>query len=183
VTPIRTPNANVVAERVIGMLCRECLDHLIALNERHLLQVLREYVGHCNRKRPHRALARDSPDGRSHRLFPGQLWSSADQCSEASTMSTNGRFEFCSPTPATARATTSASHTSPCTTVRPEIPRPNFAAFRTNAVTRSPRWRHCSTRCGQSPPSRRISGPSARSALYRSLHSRLVHPTAWVPLL
>ena len=65
VSPIRAPNANAVAERVIGTLRRECLDHMIVLNERHLLQVLREYVEHYNRKRPHRSLALDSPDGRS----------------------------------------------------------------------------------------------------------------------
>jgi len=44
VTPLRASNANAVAERVIGTLRRECLDHMIVLNERHLLQVLREYV-------------------------------------------------------------------------------------------------------------------------------------------
>jgi Integrase core domain len=52
VTPIHAPNANAVAERVIGTLRRECLDHMIVLNERHLLQVLREYVEHYNSKRP-----------------------------------------------------------------------------------------------------------------------------------
>jgi transposase InsO family protein len=45
VTPIRVPNANPVAERVIGTLRRECLDHLIVLHECHLLNVLHEYVG------------------------------------------------------------------------------------------------------------------------------------------
>jgi putative transposase len=70
VTPIRAPNANAVAERVIGTLRRECLDHLIVLNERHLLQVLREYVEHYNTKRPHRSLALDSPDGRPQPLIP-----------------------------------------------------------------------------------------------------------------
>jgi transposase InsO family protein len=70
VTPIRAPNANAVAERVIGTLRRECLDHLIVLNERHLLNVLHEYVEHYNSKRPHRALALDSPDGRSPPPIP-----------------------------------------------------------------------------------------------------------------
>ncbi len=65
VTPVHAPNANAVGEQVIGTLRRECLDHLIVLNERHLLQVLHEYVEHYNRKRPHRSLALDSPDGRS----------------------------------------------------------------------------------------------------------------------
>jgi putative transposase len=46
------------------------LDHLIVLNERHLQQVLREYVEHYNRKRPHRSLALDSPDGRSPTAIP-----------------------------------------------------------------------------------------------------------------
>jgi transposase InsO family protein len=63
-TPVHAPNANAVAERVIGTLRRECLDHVIVLNERHLLHVLREYVKHYNAKRPHRSLALDSPDGR-----------------------------------------------------------------------------------------------------------------------
>jgi putative transposase len=70
VTPIRAPNANAVAERVIGTLRRECLDHMIVLNERHLLRLLREYVEHYNRKRPHRSLALDSPDGRAPQPIP-----------------------------------------------------------------------------------------------------------------
>ena len=63
-TPVRAPNANAVAERVIGTIRRECLDHLIILNERHLRRVLGVYVEHYNRRRPHRTLALDSPDGR-----------------------------------------------------------------------------------------------------------------------
>ena len=35
-TAVRTPQANAIAERVVGTLRRECLDHLIIVNERHL---------------------------------------------------------------------------------------------------------------------------------------------------
>jgi len=41
-TPVRSPRANAVAERVIGTLRRECLDHMIILDEHHLLSVLHE---------------------------------------------------------------------------------------------------------------------------------------------
>ena len=64
-TPVRAPNANAIAERVIGTLRRECLDHVIAVNERHRRRVLGEYVQHYNAMRPHRSLSLDSPEGRS----------------------------------------------------------------------------------------------------------------------
>ena len=63
-TPLRAPNANAIAERVIGTLRRECLDHVIAVNERQRRRVLGEYVQHYNAMRPHRSLALDSPEGR-----------------------------------------------------------------------------------------------------------------------
>ena len=71
-TPVRAPNANAIAERVIGTLRRECLDHLIVINERHLRRVLVEYVEHYNMMRPHRSLGLDAPAGRlpTHH-FPG----------------------------------------------------------------------------------------------------------------
>ena len=47
-TAVRAPQANAIAERVVGTLRRECLDHLIIVNERHLRLVLREYVAHYN---------------------------------------------------------------------------------------------------------------------------------------
>ena len=43
-TPIATPQANAIAERVVGTLRRECLNHVIVVNERHLRRVLREFV-------------------------------------------------------------------------------------------------------------------------------------------
>jgi putative transposase len=69
-TPVHAPNANAVAERVIGTLRRECLDHLIVLNERHLSRLLREYVAHYNAKRPHRTLSLHSPHGRDPQAKP-----------------------------------------------------------------------------------------------------------------
>jgi transposase InsO family protein len=60
-SPVRAPRATAVAERVIGTLRRECLDHVIVLSERHLRSVLREYVASSNAHRPHRALGRETP--------------------------------------------------------------------------------------------------------------------------
>jgi len=62
-TPIRAPKANAIAERVIGTIRRECLDHLIVLNERHLRRVLREYLAYYNAVRPHQSLANQPPAG------------------------------------------------------------------------------------------------------------------------
>ena len=62
-TPVRAPQANAIAERCIGTVRRECLDHLIVINERHLRAVLREDVAYYNRNRPHRSLGLEPPDG------------------------------------------------------------------------------------------------------------------------
>jgi transposase InsO family protein len=56
-TPVRSPRANAYAERWVGTMIRtECLDWLLVLGHRHLERVLREYVGHYNRQRPHRGI-------------------------------------------------------------------------------------------------------------------------------
>ena len=62
-TPIRAPRANAIAERFIGTLRRECLDHLLITGSRHLDVVLREYVQHFNAHRPHRSLDQRPPAG------------------------------------------------------------------------------------------------------------------------
>jgi putative transposase len=59
--PARAPRANAVAERVIGTLRRECLDHLIVLSERHLCTVLAEFIRYYNCNRPHRTLRLQTP--------------------------------------------------------------------------------------------------------------------------
>ena len=60
-TPIRAPRANAVAERMVETFRRECLDHLIILNEGHLQSVLGEFVAYYNRDRPHRTLRLETP--------------------------------------------------------------------------------------------------------------------------
>jgi transposase InsO family protein len=61
-TPVRAPKANAIAERFVRTVRSECLDWLLILNRRHLEGVLRVYVDHYNRERPHRALELRPPD-------------------------------------------------------------------------------------------------------------------------
>ena len=61
-TPVRAPKANAIAERFVRTVRSECLDWLLILNRRHLESVLRVYVDHYNRERPHRALELRPPD-------------------------------------------------------------------------------------------------------------------------
>ncbi len=56
-----SPWQNPICERVIGTLRRECLDHMIILNEKHLRAVLDEFVEYYNESRTHMSLNKDSP--------------------------------------------------------------------------------------------------------------------------
>jgi transposase InsO family protein len=58
----RTPRMNAVCERVIGTLRRELLDRTLILGERDLAMVLREYLVHYNRHRPHQSWQQRPPD-------------------------------------------------------------------------------------------------------------------------
>jgi len=60
-SPVRAPRANAVAERVIGTLRRECLDHVIPVDERHLGTILTEYAHYYDTERPHRTLRLEPP--------------------------------------------------------------------------------------------------------------------------
>ena len=61
-TAPRSPWQNPFCERVIGTLLRECLGHMIILNEKHLYDVLHEYIfDYYNVSRTHISLDKDSP--------------------------------------------------------------------------------------------------------------------------
>jgi transposase InsO family protein len=60
-SPPQAPRANAICERVIGTLRRELLNRLLIVNERHLRQVLTEYLRHYNTTRPHRSLGQLTP--------------------------------------------------------------------------------------------------------------------------
>lgn len=61
----RCPQQNAYAERVIGSIRRECLDHLIIFSETQLRRVLATYAEYYNGTRTHLALAKDTPWGRA----------------------------------------------------------------------------------------------------------------------
>ena len=64
-TSYRSPWQNGVAERFVGTVRRELLDHVIVLNERHLRRLLDSFIGYYHLDRPHLALDKDSPRGRA----------------------------------------------------------------------------------------------------------------------
>ena len=59
-----SPWQNAFAERLIGSIRRECLDHVIVLGEMHLRRVLKSYADYYNSFRTHRSLKKDAPVSR-----------------------------------------------------------------------------------------------------------------------
>jgi transposase InsO family protein len=76
-TAARSPWQNGHAERLIGSIRREYLDHVVVFGEAHLRRILAAYSGYYNELRPHLSLERDSPAiGRSNSsasLAPGRF--------------------------------------------------------------------------------------------------------------
>src|SRR6202043_2305913 len=60
-----SPWQNGFAERLIGSIRRECVDHVIVLGEAHLRRILKSYSDYYNRFRTHRSLNKDAPVSRS----------------------------------------------------------------------------------------------------------------------
>jgi putative transposase len=63
-TAKRSPWQNPYVERLIGSIRRECLDHVIILDGRHLKRVLKEYVDYYHQSRTHLGLEKDCPETR-----------------------------------------------------------------------------------------------------------------------
>jgi putative transposase len=63
-TNVQAPWQNGIAERWIGSCRRDILDHVIALNETHLLRLIRDYVKYHHEDRIHDSLAKDTPNRR-----------------------------------------------------------------------------------------------------------------------
>ena len=59
-----SPWQNGFAERLIGSIRRECLDHVVIWGETHLRRILKSYAGYHNEIRTHRSLDKDTPVSR-----------------------------------------------------------------------------------------------------------------------
>jgi putative transposase len=59
-----SPWQNAFAERLIGSIRRECLDHVVVFGERHLRRLLTAYFAYYHQARTHLSLDKDAPDGR-----------------------------------------------------------------------------------------------------------------------
>jgi putative transposase len=64
-TAPQSPWQNPFAERLIGSIRRECLNHVLVLGERHLYRILTRYSGYYHQARTHLALDKDAPDFRT----------------------------------------------------------------------------------------------------------------------
>ena len=61
-TPYRTRRANGICERFMGSLRRECLDHLLLHDGKHVQRVVREYTAYYNQERPHQGIGQRIPN-------------------------------------------------------------------------------------------------------------------------
>jgi transposase InsO family protein len=78
-----SPWQNGFAERLIGSIRRECVDHIVVLGETHLRRVLKSYARYYNEMRTHRSLDKDAPisrpvqRGRQHHVICSPRWTAS----------------------------------------------------------------------------------------------------------
>ncbi len=92
-TPVRAPQANAYAERFVRIIRTECLDYLLILGSRHLERVLRIYIQHYNRERPHRGLTLQPPQAPQLKLPTGGDVQRRDHLGGPCTTTTEPRHE------------------------------------------------------------------------------------------
>jgi Integrase core domain len=92
-TPVRAPQANAYAERFVRTVGTECLDWLLTVGRRHLEHVLRIYIQHYDRERPHRGLALQPPKAPKLRLPTGRDVQRRDRLAASCTSTTEPRHE------------------------------------------------------------------------------------------
>jgi len=74
VTSPRSPWQDAYVERLIGTIRRECLDHVIVVDERHLKRILATYFRYYHDWLTHQALGMDCPEGRAvHAVDRGRV--------------------------------------------------------------------------------------------------------------
>jgi transposase InsO family protein len=64
-TAAQSPWQNPYAERLVGSVRRECVDHVIVLGERHLRRILKSYLAYYHQSRTHLSLGKDPPEPRA----------------------------------------------------------------------------------------------------------------------
>ena len=79
IRPVRTsfesPWQNGVAECWVGSCRRDLLDHIVAVNERHLKRLLSEYIRYYHEDRTHLGLGKGTPNGRIRSAASGRVLS------------------------------------------------------------------------------------------------------------
>jgi putative transposase len=86
----RSPWQNCYAERMIGSIRRECLNHVIVINEWHLRRILKSYFSYYHRSRTHLSLDKDAPESSGSTGWPDHSNSGGRRI--ASSLRTPGRI-------------------------------------------------------------------------------------------
>jgi transposase InsO family protein len=69
-SPVRTPKANAICERIIGSLKRECLDHMLIWHRSQVHRLVKQYVAYYNLARPHQGIQPRIPERLAHYQRP-----------------------------------------------------------------------------------------------------------------